>query len=372
MKKLQLLAVAATILSACDNPAAQTASNALTKTEGVRDEQLGLIYQHLKDLPENTQGAIALIEDGNVTYYGVIREGDELRFRENHDAVFEIGSITKVFTATLLAHLADEGQLKLTDTINNYLNVPFKDDIPLTFLQLANHTSGLPRMPSNFGASQLLNPANPYKNFGESALEDYLTNRLQLEFTSGAKSAYSNVGVGILGYSLCKITGRDYESLLRHFVTEPLGMITTTTVCENIEPKLVSGLDARGKPTSNWDLSSLVAAGGILSNVDDMVKFALAQFDTSNHVLRMTREKTFTSSETRFVGLGWHMVKTESGRMWHWHNGGTGGYRSCMALDVDARNGVIILTNISAFHEQAGAPDELCFGLMKTLAAPGE
>ena len=144
-------------------------------------------------------------------------------------------------------------------------------------------------------------------------------------------------------------------------------MTTTTTQRADVEKQLVRGLDVVGEVTSNWDLGALVSAGGILSTVEDLSKFGLAQFDPANKELELTRIPTFKIGETMDIGLGWHIIKAESGDTWHWHNGGTGGYTSSMALDVKRKNGVIILSNVSAFNKNMKKIDELCFELMKTL-----
>src|SRR5690606_1269534 len=137
-----------------------------------------LIFEHLKGFPDGTEVAFAFIEDGEVRYYGVARDGDSLRLSDNREKVFEIGSISQVFTSTLLANFVLEGKVKLDDNIGDHLEVPVKDDTRITFRSLANHTSGLPRLPSNLFF--LASPDNPYKDYDESKLESYLGEHLSL------------------------------------------------------------------------------------------------------------------------------------------------------------------------------------------------
>src|SRR5690606_213566 len=106
---------------------------------------------------------------------------------------------TKVFTSTVLASLIENGKLKLTDEINSYYPFSFKNDIKLTFENLANHTSGLPRLPENLDLS---NEANPYKSYGKTQIEEYLKNQLKLENEEVKSYSYSNLGTGLLGYTL--------------------------------------------------------------------------------------------------------------------------------------------------------------------------
>jgi len=135
-----------------------------------------------------------------------------------------------------------------------------------------------------------------------------------------------------------------------------------------VKDKLVKGFDGKGDETANWDLNVLVGAGGILSSAEDLARFANAQFDTNNTELNLTRQPTFTVSDQMQMGLGWHIIKANNGKNEiFWHNGGTGGYTSSMALDTEKKHGIIILSNVSAFHQETGKIDDLCFGLMNTL-----
>src|SRR5690606_3515037 len=210
--------------------------------------EAGLIFEHLKGFPDGTEVAFAFIEDGEVRYYGVARDGDSLRLSDNREKVFEIGSISKVFTSTLLANFVLEGKVKLDDNIGDHLEVPVKDDTRITFRSLANHTSGLPRVPSNLFF--LASPDNPYKDYDESKLESYLGEHLSLSSSAGVKSEYSNLGVGLLGYTLEKVSGEDYQSMLESYIFTKYGMVNSTTRRDDIADKLVAGMNGWGHPTS--------------------------------------------------------------------------------------------------------------------------
>jgi CubicO group peptidase (beta-lactamase class C family) len=340
--------------------------NGLVDGELTKD-QTDSIFTYTRGFPVKTQFAIAILRDGEVRYYGTHRLGDTITTVDNQDRAFEIGSITKVFTTTVLAHYVKAGELDLDGTINPYFDFPFKDDQSFTFRMLANHTSGLPRLPSNIRFNAILNPRNPYKNYDERKLDAYLQDDLSLAYPQGSKSDYSNLGMGLLSYTLRRYTGRDFDQLTRTLIFDPLGMKNSTADKSTIADILVAGLDDKGRPTPNWAPGALIGAGGIYSTVGDLAKFALAQFDTTHHALALTREKTFKETETRDVGLGWFILNRKDGSKWHWHNGGTGGYTSSMAIDVDRRNGVILLSNISSYHQDFANVDKLCFALMKTL-----
>jgi CubicO group peptidase (beta-lactamase class C family) len=112
-----------------------------------------VVYQKTRTFPNKTQVAIAVIRNGDTDYYGAIKENDNLNTIINKDSIFEIGSITKVFTATVLANLVVNKKLKLNIDINQYFDFPFKDNLKINMLSLANHTSGLPRHPTNYDTS---------------------------------------------------------------------------------------------------------------------------------------------------------------------------------------------------------------------------
>lgn len=320
-----------------------------------------IIFSKSKDLPNNTQLSIALIQNGKTNYYGIIKVNDTIKPNENQNKIFEIGSITKVFTSTVLTSLVADKKLKITDEINSYYSFPFKNNIKIKFESLANHTSGLPRLPENLDLS---NETNPYKNFGEREIEDYLKNLLKLENEPSKISSYSNLGAGLLGYTLGLSQKTSFQKLLQKRIFDKYKMTNSFTSSQNLNNKLVKGLDGNGEVVTNWDFDVLFGGGGILSSTEDLVKFAYAQFNPKNKELTLTRKSTFNIDESMKIGLGWHILKTDKGFNWVWHNGGTGGYSSSMVIDAEKKNGVIILSNVSNINDNI---DDLCFKLMKQI-----
>lgn len=324
------------------------------------------IFAETKDFPNNTQLAIAIIHNGTTKFYGIKRVNDTILTIDNQDNVFEIGSISKVFTATLLADMVVNNQLGLDDNINDYLEWPLKGGVKITFKQLSNHTSGLPRLPTNLLLDSV-DLENPYKDYDDLKLKQYLTQDLQLNQNPGEKSEYSNLGVGLLGYVLSEIDSTSYENLLQTKILTKYSMTGTTSNRRLISNQLVKGLDAQGNETPNWDLNVLMGAGGILSSVADLSKFAQAQFNDSDQALALTREPTFNFQANKAdMGLGWAIIRNQHGTRFM-HSGGTGGYRSNLVLDIANKNGVIILSNLSAFHKNNMNIDNLGERLMGTL-----
>jgi len=281
--------------------------------------------------------------------------------------VFEIGSITKVFTATLLANYAIAGTLDLEDPVNNYLPFKMHNNIQITFKELANHTSGLPRNPSNLPFSAILNTENPYKNYSEDKLENYLTRNAKVSDISTKSFSYSNLGFGLLGYTLSKIENKSYNDLLNELIFSKYGMRNSSAIRADLESKLVFSFSKNGSKTPNWDFASMESAGAVLSTTEDLSKFVIAQFDELNLELALTREIAFDINENRSMGLGWFISKTESGDILYRHIGITAGYKSAMAFNITNKTGIVILSNVSGFSKRTENIETLCSELLITI-----
>ena len=293
-----------------------------------------------------------------------------LKVEDNQNAVFEIGSITKVFTSTLLAEDILEGNVTLDESIQDILSYSLKQSelngSPITYLTLANHTSGLPRLPDNMNEEIQKNPGNPYVDYNDTKLQFYLENQMKLVSIPGENYAYSNLGMGLLCYLMELKSGLNYEDLLQEKIFTVYEMTSSTTDRSKIQNKLVPGLDDKGEVTLNWDLNALKGAGAILSSTTDLSKFALANLE-SNPVFDLQKEITFTVNADMDLALGWHVLNSSSGSTYYWHNGGTGGYRSSLTIDHDSKIAVVILSNVSAFNSKSENIDQLGFDLIKTL-----
>jgi serine-type D-Ala-D-Ala carboxypeptidase/endopeptidase len=157
-----------------------------------------------------------------VVSYGHLAAGDTRPL--NGDTIFEIGSITKVFTTLLLTDMVRRGEVSLTDPISKYLppdaKVPERNGRTITLQDLATHTSGLPRMPTNFAPKDA---TNPYADYGFDRLTQFLST-YTLTRDVGENYEYSNLGGGLLGTLLARRAGMDYEALVASRITGPLGM----------------------------------------------------------------------------------------------------------------------------------------------------
>ena len=222
------------------------------------------------------------------------------------NTLFEIGSITKVFTAILLAEMHLAGEASLNDRVNRRLpphgRLRCGGGDEVTLLHLATHTSGLPRLPVNLTWAKLLS-ANPYADYTVDDLYAGLA-RCRLRSRPGARTSYSNLGSGLLGHILSLITGVDYERLLMERVLQPLSMRDTAIRLSEEQHRRMAPGHSAGKAVPNWDFQALAGAGAIRSSISDMMRFLHANLDPPSTPLGKAIEFA-QQMQTRFEWK-WH------------------------------------------------------------------
>jgi CubicO group peptidase (beta-lactamase class C family) len=319
-----------------------------------------------KNFPEGTELSIAVIHEGRTDYFGFEKGEDDFVSKDNKNSIFEIGSISKVFTSSLLAYMISEGKVKADDPIKKHMKYKLKGNPKITLQQLSNHTSGLPRLPENIMPLLRKNPLNPYKEYNEELFTEYLKKEVQVKKEPGTEYEYSNLGAGLLGKILSDKMQSTYEEALQQYIFGPLKMKNTSTERKKVSDNLVSGKDPIGMDTQNWDFDVLAPAGAVLSSVSDLQKFVTANLDGKDKALNLQQQSTFTVNENMDMAMAWHLLKKD-GKSLLFHNGKTGGYTSAMLLDTDGKKAVIILSNLSAFHPKGNNIDVLAFKLMEML-----
>jgi CubicO group peptidase (beta-lactamase class C family) len=225
---------------------------------------------------------------------------------------------------------------------------------------LANHTSGLPRLPVNLDASHTFDAQNPYAQYDEQKLFACLK-AVTFTHKPGAAYAYSNLGTGLLGTVLCRRIGRSYEQLLADMIAKPIGL-RNTGINLTSGKQMAQGYGNGEQAVSNWDFLAMVGAGGIRSSVDDLLRYVQANLGKAPAGLltdlQLTHSPTYTDQNGHVtIGLGWH-INARTG--WRWHNGGTGGFRSFVGFDPVKKTGIVVLANA-----QADSPDEVASRLIK-------
>jgi CubicO group peptidase (beta-lactamase class C family) len=293
---------------------------------------------------------VGVLDERGTTVVGAGRRSKDDGRAPDGDTVFEIGSITKVFTTTLLADMVERGEVSLDDRIAELLpesvRPPANGGEQITLLHLATQTSGLPRLPANLAPAD---PTNPYADYGVDALHAFLSS-YTLPRAPGALAEYSNVGMGLLGHLLARKAGKSYEALVRERIAEPLGMKSTAvTLTPELRERLAPGHDLALEATSSWDLPTLAGAGALRSTVNDMLAFARANLHATDSTLSKAmqnaqRPRRDFGRPGLEIGMGWIVDRSGDSEI-VWHNGGTGGYHSFLGLDEKGDRAVVVLSN---------------------------
>jgi len=303
------------------------------------------------------------IDGARTLVLGFGKAADNREGKPTADTLFEIGSVTKVFTALLLAEMADRKLLKLDDPVETLLpadvSVPKHEDRKITLIDLATHTSALPRMPSNFTPKDA---TNPYADYTVEQLYQALA-AIKLRRAPGERYDYSNLGVGLLGHALALRAGKPYEQLVADEITSPLGMTSTRiTLDEELQARAATGHDADGAPVRNWDIATLGAAGALRSTSSDMLRFLAAEMGVTPTPLAaaMTASQEIrlpTKVPPGSIACGWHVALDGALR---WHSGQTGGYKSFAGFDRGRKIGAVVLSNTTS-----GLVDAIGVGVLK-------
>jgi len=328
-------------------------------TDGTRNQEIAAAIKQRVDDKKAVGMVVATIEpDGSTSMAAYGSPGPDA-MPLDADSVFEIGSITKVFTAVLLADMAERGEVKLDDPVARFLpdtvRIPERNGRKITLLDLTTQSSGLPRMPDNLRPKDV---TNPYADYTPEQMFEFL-GRYELTRDIGAQYEYSNLGVGLLGQALARRAGKSYEALVKERILDPLGMTHSgVTLTPWMREHLAKGHDAQRNATSNWDIPTFAGAGALRSTMNDMLRFARANLDPSGGRLQRVMQQTHDTRkpagrDDMSIGMGWH-IRRMTDRSIVWHNGGTGGYRTWIGFDKAGKNAAIVLTNSSLPNDDLG------------------
>jgi serine-type D-Ala-D-Ala carboxypeptidase/endopeptidase len=303
------------------------------------------------DEGRDSVGYVALIRDADgprLVTYGTA-DGPKSRPLDG-DTVFEIGSITKVFTALLLADMVARGEVALTDPVEKYLPAEGRpksfDGKPISLLDLATYTSGLPRLPANLDPQD---KANPYADYSVQRLYEFLSEYTP-RYYPGSHYEYANLGFGLLGHVLSLRAGRDYEELVASRICEPLGLTDTRiTLTPAMRERLAQGHDASLQPVPAWDLPVLAGAGALRSTANDMIRFLDAcqgkqKNDLSPVIASLLEVRRQTDVKGMYAAAGW-FVETVHGDELVVKDGGTGGYATFIGYSARTGIAAVLLAN---------------------------
>ncbi|MDZ7898251.1 MAG: serine hydrolase domain-containing protein [Arcicella sp.] len=332
---------------------------------------------------------IGVIKDGvqSVKGYGKINRFGKKKVTPDGNTMFEIGSITKVFTTLILADLVKKDSIQLNEPIINLLpkkKYSYSKSInDITILNLATHTSGLPRVtnrsingilwsrifPPLAISTLIFGYFNPYRNYDTTKLFRDLRH-IRLDNKVGSKSSYSNFGMTTLGYILTNKSKLNYDDLLTKTVLDTLRMNKTfLDLPESEYDNIADGHNKFGMKTPKWTFKDkMQSTGAINSTVHDLMKFLEVNLEGQKNLYlhnlfddcQTTRYKI---SEQRSIGLAWIKTKSENTNNQEiiWHNGGTGGFRSFLGFNKETKTGIVILSN------SVKSVDKLAIDILKML-----
>ena len=321
-------------------------AGAVSLAQTAPEENLRAAMANRVDVAKNGIGLIAGISTPEGRRYVAYGNASKKGGAPGPDTMFEIGSITKVFTSLLLADMVERGEVKLEDPVAMYLPkgvaVPSRNDKPISLADLATHTSGLPRDADNLDLMQV----NPFATYGPDMLYEFL-GRYKLSSDPGEKFGYSNVGASLLGHALTLRAGKSYEELLRTRILKPLGMNDTAITLSDVHlQRMADGHDGALDRLPLWDVDALIGAGSIRSTAADMLTFAEAWLGTKEHPLKGAMQRMLAverpgSAPSMRMRLGW--ASTNNGVLFH--SGRRGGFASAITIQPATRTAAIVFSN---------------------------
>ncbi|MFW9994384.1 MAG: serine hydrolase domain-containing protein [Candidatus Odinarchaeota archaeon] len=359
-------------------------------------EEIETIVNSLFALPKNLGLVVGVIKRDQITVTGYGKARDTVTEQPRGDTLFEIGSVTKVFTTTLLSLLVSEKLLDLDDPVCDLM--PKLSNLPaeITPARLATHTSGLPKMPSGIFWTTRRNRRNPFAKYPSAKLFEYLSGYKSKRKLSD-KIQYSNLGGALLGHILAYKLNMSYEQAVVNRICDGFDMPDTRmTLTSEQKERLATPHSGNGKPSHNWDLSAFAGAGALRSTANDLLKFLVAYLGKSQSALKEVlefcleqrngsftrpgrlltllsgsiRKKRVFDPYRQGIALGWVIghVGAEGPRV-HWHHGGTGGYTAFAGFVKSREIGAVVLFNRGPRFSEAisgiSMADEIGFRILE-------
>jgi CubicO group peptidase (beta-lactamase class C family) len=289
-------------------------------------------------------------------HYGIVHLGSSSRARKKADnlTVYEIGSVSKVFTGLMLADAVVRGEINLNaaaDVANPAgMRLPSRDGTSIKWIDLSTHRAGLPRLPGNL---QVTDATNPYRDYDSKKAAAFL-NQYELPRQPGESQEYSNLGASVLGYLVAQNAGKSYQQLLRERIAEPLRMTDcTVSLSSDQRKRLALPHDGFGSATPPWTWADVPGAGGIHATMRDMMRFAKAQLTPPTGTLGDAIELAWKQQRDAdasgpAMGLGWLIAGDGQTR---WHNGQTGGSHAALFINRELECAVVVLCNTALANE---------------------
>ncbi len=344
----------------------------LTQMHDLLSRELGAQLENGILAPTTGVGiAIGIVEHGRreIYTYGTAKS----------DSIFEIGSVTKTFTGLALAQMVQQKKVRFDEPVRHLLppgTVTKPASSEITLLDLAIHRSGLPSLPDNFKPSDI---TNLFADYHDRDLYAYM-NKHGVAKPAAPAMTYSNLGFGLLGQALSNRAGTGYAQLIQAEVTGPLGLSDTViTLSPEQQQRFIVGYESPSHPTHHWDLEALAGAGALRSTVADLLTYVEAYLhpDKLSAVARSTPDgRTLPTALRSSLQLRDEEVKPGMSQALAWgykrdganyfHDGGTGGFTSCVIFSPKRDDGVVVLMNVEADYGMLA--ENLCWHVSQRIA----
>ncbi len=328
------------------------------------EEEIGKIIFYDTEISfKNTPAYLIGVQLGDSSFVFPYGNISKTQGAPQSDQLFEIGGLTKSFTALIAGILMNEGRLHPDSSLNHYLPAHFRNPTAgaVSILDLVQHTTGLPRLPDGIGLKEK-DPANPFGHYTKNDLLNYYlevdfnlikTNTKPSRRRSKKQYKYSHTNYALLEIALELAADQTYEQLLTKYIFQPCDMQQSgvhdfTTENRN---RIVRGYSLGGQPTPPWQMRSFAGSEGIKSSMDDLLKYMRASLKNKTHqlgpVLAHNQQPLVATDMAKhiFGGNGWHVITNKNYYDVIMHAGSTTGYRSFMGFVSESETGVVILAN---------------------------
>lgn len=316
---------------------------------------------------------IGIIVGDSIFTYGYGQKSKDLAEVPDEHTLFEIGSVTKVFTSSLVGILSDEGLMDHDAPLNNFLPKKYRNSKmqSVTISSLLTHTSGLPKMPTPFGIYEE-ETDNPYAHYSKELLLEFYAdfepeasqqptkkkrkrkrNKANIEVETPVEYIYSHLNYALLEVAIEQVTGQSYSELMDERIFNQVGMLKSFTNFNSEEQTklLTAGYARNGMEAKPWDFASFCASQGMKSTTHDLLSFLKVHIDEPTSPLASSfHNNTIPAvntglTENGAMGFGWHILRQKKYYDIHLHAGSTGGHRAFIGFIRETKTGVVVLSN---------------------------
>lgn len=290
--------------------------------------------------------SVASIDGGATTYAG---------FGADEHTEYEIGSITKTFTALLFVDAISRGEVAADTKLGSLLPLEGSRVSDVTLAELASHRSGLSLVGLRVQDAPQFLPYLLHRDPYRQNISGLISHARKADLQTRGEVSYSNLGYALLGQALAAASGMDYAQMVRTRIFEPLGMTESSvpTTTQHLPKNAPTGYSSTGKSAAAWTMNAWAPAGGIRSTPSDMARYATALLDgTAPGMDSLTPRWDWDFSGDSRMGYAW-VTGGRNRENLTWHNGGTGGFASVLTLDRENHRAAIVLSNTSSAVDRA-------------------